>query len=125
MSRDLQSLVAATLLFVSPLCTIPPHPRQIPFRLRDSVKAELRKMESAGVIAQSEAEWRSPLVPVKSLMAVCVDFREEANKLTPLRRHWLPSLAEIMDMVGNCCCISKLDLTAGFHQIVLNEESRD
>ncbi len=65
-------------------------------------------MERAGVIAKSKEEWSSPFVPVKSLMAVCMVFRE-ANKLTPLRRHWLPSLAVIMDRVGKCCCISKLN----------------
>ncbi len=45
------------------------------------------------------------------------------NTRTPLRRFWLPSLTEILEKVGPSSCLSKLDLTAGFHQIEVEEDS--
>jgi len=101
-------------------------PRQIPFRVREKVEVEIEKMLKAGVIVPSSSEWNSPVVPVKKpdgTIRICIDYRE-LNNITPLRRHWLPSLQEILDRVGNCGVMSKLDLTSGFHQIEL-EESRE
>ena len=67
------------------------------------------------------------MVPVRKpdgSVRICVDYRE-LNAITPLRRHWLPSLQEILDKAGNSCVMSKLDLTSGFHQLELEEESRE
>ncbi len=41
-------------------------------------------------------------------------------KGTPLRRYWLPSLAEILEKVGPNMCLSTLDLTSEFHQSAMN-----
>ncbi len=100
-------------------------PRQVPVGIRKDVENELEKMSKSGVIVRSEAGWASPMVPVRKKdgsMRVCVDYRE-LNARTPLRRFWLPSLVEIMEKVGPSSCLSKLDLTAGFHQIEVDEES--
>ncbi len=40
-----------------------------------------------------------------------------------MRRFWLPTLTEILEKVGPSCCLSKLDLTSGFHQIEVDKES--
>ncbi len=41
----------------------------------------------------------------------------------PGRLFWWPTLTEILEKVGPSCCLSKLDLTSGFHQIEVDEES--
>ncbi len=53
-----------------------------------------------------------------------MDYRE-LNKVTPLRRFWMPSLSEILHKVGSSAVLSKLDLTSGFHQIWMEESSQD
>ncbi len=53
-----------------------------------------------------------------------MDFRQ-LNLVTPLVRYWVPSLDEILLRVGNCTCLTTLDLTAGFHQIEMDPESSE
>ncbi len=79
------------------------------------------------LIVPSEAEWSSPVVPVKKKdgsIRLCIDYRE-LHAITPLRRRWLPSLQEILSQVGPSKIVSKLDLTSGFYQIAMDEDSMD
>ncbi len=55
---------------------------------------------------------------------ICIDYRE-LNNITPQRRYYLPSLEDIMERAGNCSVMSTLDLTSGFHQIRVEEASKD
>ncbi len=100
-------------------------PRHFPVGIRDAVRSELDKLVQDGIIVQSNSAWASPIVPVRKKdgsVCICVDFRL-LNAVTPLRRYWLPSLAEILDQVGPNACLSMLDLTAGFHQLAMEENS--
>ena len=53
-----------------------------------------------------------------------MDFRQ-LNAVTPLRRYWLPSLTEILEQVGPNAYLFTLDLTAGFHQLAMEDSSSD
>ncbi len=102
-------------------------PRQIPVSIRDAVKHELDKLLHDGIIVESTSAWASPLVPVRKKdgsVRICIDFRQ-LNAVTPLRRYWLPSLTEILEQVGPNTCLSTLDLTAGFHQLAMDESSSE
>ncbi len=102
-------------------------PRNIPVRIKESVEAEIRKLLANGIIEPSDSEWCSPIVPVRKKdgsVRLCVDYRE-LNKVTPLRRFWLPSLREILDEVGPSAVLSKLDLTSGFNQVQMDPESSE
>ncbi len=102
--------------------------QRIPFKLRDGVEQEIEKMLAGGIIEPAgEGEWCSPIVPVKKLdgsVRVCVDFRG-LNQVTPLKRHYMPTLEELLDKAGSSKVLTTLDLTAGFHQIMLDETSKD
>ncbi len=102
-------------------------PRQIPAGIREAVKNEIDVLLRDGIIIESSSAWASPLVPVRKKdgsVRICVDFRQ-LNAVTPLRRYWLPSLTEILDQVGPNACLSTLDLTAGFHQLAMEECSSE
>ncbi len=102
-------------------------PRNIPVRIKEDVEAEIRILLDDGIIVPSDSEWCSPIVPVRKKdgsVRLCVDFRE-LNKVTPLRRFWLPSLREILDEVGPSAVLSKLDLTSGFHQVIMDKDSSE
>ena len=102
-------------------------PYQLPSHIKEAVTEDIRKLQSNGIIMESNSDWCSPLVPVKKpdgSVRLCVDFRA-LNAVTPLKRYWLLSLQEILEKAGNCRVLSKLDLTAGFHQIEMDNSSSD
>ncbi len=89
--------------------------------------SEINRMLDQGVIECSFSEWCSPIVPVANpdgSVRVCVDFRS-FNVITPLKRHYLPTLDDLWDRAGNCKVMSTLDLTSGFHQIEMDEHSKN
>ena len=102
-------------------------PYQVPIHLREEVSREIDKLLNSNVIEPSKSvEWCAPIVPVRKpdkSIRLCVDYRE-LNKVTPLDRHVIPTLPEILDRIGQANIISKIDLTAGFHQILIEPQSR-
>ncbi len=101
--------------------------RKVPYKLREKVEEEIGRMLESGVIVESDSEWCSPIVPVSKpdgSVRICIDYRQ-LNNITPQRRYYLPSLADIMDKAGNCAVMSTLDLTAGFHQIRMSPECEE
>ena len=102
-------------------------PYQVPIHLREEVSLEIDKLLNSNIIEPSKSvEWCAPIVPVRKpdkSIRLCVDYRE-LNKVTPLDRHVIPTLPEILDRIGQANIISKIDLTAGFHQILIEPQSR-
>ena len=110
----------------APTSSRPPH--QVPIHLRTEVNKELDKLLSLGIIEPSDAtEWCAPIVPIRKpdkSIRLCIDYRE-INKVTPLDRHIIPTLPQILDRIGHASVLSKVDLTSGFHQIPVQPDSRD
>ena len=103
-------------------------PYQVPIHLRTEVNKELDKLLSLNIIESSDAtDWCAPIVPVRKpdkSLRLCIDYRE-INKVTPLDRHIIPTLPQILDKIGHASVLSKVDLTSGFHQIPVHPDSRD
>ena len=103
-------------------------PYQVPIHLREEVNGEINKLLKSNIIEPSTSvDWCAPIVPVRKpdkTIRLCVDYRE-LNKVTPLDRHIIPTLPDILDRVGQAAVLSKIDLTSGFHQIQVDAHSRD
>ena len=103
-------------------------PYQVPIHLRGEVNMELDKLIEQHIIEPSQAiDWCAPIVPVRKpdkSIRLCIDYRE-INKVTPLDRHTIPTLPQILNNIGHASVLSKVDLTAGFHQIFVDNQSRD
>ena len=103
-------------------------PYQVPIHLREEVNTQIDQLLQNNIIESSNStDWCSPIVPVRKpdkSIRLCVDYRE-LNKVTPLDRHMIPTLPEILDRVGHAQCLSKIDLTSGFHQIAVEPNSRN
>ena len=102
--------------------------RRIPFGLREKVDDKLDELLENDIIEKvsGPTEWVSPLVVVPKPggdIRVCVDMRL-ANKAIIRERHPIPTIEEILYQMNGATVFSKLDLKWGFHQIVLNENSR-
>ncbi len=104
--------------------------RRLPFGLRDKVDGKLDDLLAKDIIEEvpnSPTEWVSPLVVVPKPdgdVRVCIDMRK-ANEAIVRERHPIPTIEEILYDLNGATVFSKLDLKWGFHQIELEEQSRD
>ena len=96
----------------------------------EETSAHIRKMLDDGIIRDSTSPYNSPilLVPKKSATGetksrLVVDFRQ-LNKKILGDKFPLPRIDEILDHLGRAKYFTTLDLTSGFHQIELEEESK-
>ena len=108
----------------SPIALRPYRP---PDRMKDGVRNEVDKLLELGVAEPSFSPWASPIVPVPKKdgsLRICVDYRR-LNSVTTPDPYYMVTMEEILEKVGSCGCLSKLDLSKGFHQIGIEEESRE
>ena len=101
--------------------------RRIAPHLFDSVKEELRKLHESGVIRPSMSPWASPVsVSLKKdgSPRICLDLRK-VNTVTKKDAKSVPNVQEMFDMLHGKRVFSSLDLYSGFHQIELEESSKE
>ena len=55
---------------------------------------------------------------------LCIDYRR-INAITEGDPYYMTTLEEILERVGSSRCVSKLDLSKGFYQIEIEEETID
>lgn len=104
--------------------------RRIPFSLHQKVDKKLDELLEMGIIEKAPdkpSKWISPLVVVPKSdgdVRICVDMRR-ANSAITRERHPIPNIEDVLNNMNGSTVFSKLDLKWGFHQIELDEESRD
>ena len=112
---------------------VPPVARKhsrIPFHLRDAVARELENLEKQQVIERvsGPTEWVSRIVAIPKPrkpeeIRVCIDMRD-ANKAILRTRHITPTIEELIADLNGATHFSKIDLKAGYHQLILHPDSR-
>ena len=89
--------------------------------------AEVDNMLGHDIIEPSASGWSSPVVMAiepDGSYRFCLDFRK-VNEVTKKDAYPLPQMHGILDKLRSARYISKLDLCKGFHQVPLEESSRD
>ena len=105
------------------------HVRRIPFGSREKVDKkldELLKLDIMEEVPEGPSGWISPLVVVPKGyrdVRVCMDMHR-TNEAIVRERHPIPTVEELLYDLHGSTIFSKIDLKWGFHQILLNEESR-
>lgn len=104
-------------------------PRRVPFHLRRKVEDKLQDLLDKDIIepVSGPTTWASPLVVVPKSngeIRVCVDMRR-ANEAVTRERHPIPTLEETLESLNGASVFSKLDLRWGYHQVELDDDSRD
>lgn len=102
-----------------------------PHAQKKEIQSQIDKLIKNNLIEASQSEYNTPiiLVPKKSTdgsrkYRMALDYRSVNKKITndkfPLKR-----IDEILDSLGKAIYFSVMDMYCGFHQISLDEDSRD
>ena len=117
-------------LHVDPEVTlIAQKPRRVPFALQEKVTAKVEELIAMDIVERVDGptSWVSPVAVAPKAsgdIRLCVDMRK-ANQAIIRERIPIPTVDEVMENLNSGRVFSKLDLRIGFHQIELDEESRD
>eukprot|EP00057_Strongylocentrotus_purpuratus_P015142 XP_011669616.1 PREDICTED: uncharacterized protein LOC105440782 [Strongylocentrotus purpuratus] len=102
--------------------------RRLPLSVKDKVSQELERLEKEGVVEQIDSsEWISPIVVAAKKsgdVRLCVDLCE-VNKAIVVNKFPLPDIGELFSELEGSTVFSKMDLASAYHQLELDEESRD
>ena len=104
--------------------------RRIPYHLTSKLERRLKEFEDMDLIEDVEpgkATWISPMVVVPKPsgdVRVCIDMRL-ANTAIVRDVYPIPTLDELCQDMHGSVIFSKLDLKMGYHQLELDEESRN
>lgn len=104
---------------------------RLPKSQKDEIKKHIQKLRDDDLIEPSKSPYNSPLilVPKKSTdgtkkWRMVIDYRQLNRKLIA-DKFPLPRIDEILDGLGRAKYFSCIDLFSGFHQIKLEENSRE
>ena len=92
----------------------------------DEVREHLKLMLDAGAIRLSNSPWCNAVVLVwkkDGSLRFCIDFRR-LNSLTKKDSHPLPRICETLGSLVCAAYFSTFDLTSGFWQVPMAEESK-
>ena len=103
-------------------------PHRVPFHVRHKVEAKLDELQRLDIIepVNGPTPWVSPLVVVpkpNGEVRICVDMRR-VNTAGVRERYPIPTVEEILQDLTGARVFSKLDLRWGYHQIELDEQSK-
>ena len=98
----------------------------LPYSMMQAVGDEVRTMIELSVIERSESPYCSPVIIVKkqdNANRFCIDFRV-LDKITVFDAEPMPSMEQIFAKLAGYNFISKLDLSKGYWQISLSDNSK-
>ena len=108
-------------------------PRRVPYHLLDPLEERINEFVESDIIEkvpEHEAiEWCSPLVVQPKAknpkdIRVSLDLRILNQSMSRTRQVQAPITEDFVNEFKDCTVFSKIDLSHGYHQFALNEESR-
>lgn len=95
--------------------------------MNDHIDAECQKLLEQHVIRESFSPWSSPVVLAwkkDGSIRFCVDYRK-VNAVTKKDKYPLPRIDEAFDALAKAQFFSTIDLTSGYHQLPVAEDSKE
>ncbi|KAG1634211.1 hypothetical protein G6F44_010170 [Rhizopus delemar] len=93
----------------------------------EHLQKELDKYCKLGVIEPSNSPWAAPVILVKKKNGeyrMVIDYRK-LNAVTKKDAYPLPRIDDLLDTLGKAKVFSALDMRAGFHQVPMEEDSKE
>ena len=90
------------------------------------VQQELKEMLAEVIVETSTSEWAAPIMLVQKKdgsFRFCVDYRK-LNSVSRADAYPMPRMDELIDNLGQARFVTTLDLTRGYWQVPMAEESR-
>ena len=108
-----------------------PPPFKPMYRLSPLEYKELQKQVTAfleaGILEPSKSPYGAPVLfvpkPNGRGLRLCVDYRA-LNNITVKNRYPIPRIDDLLDAVSGSKYFTSLDLTSGYHQVLISEEDR-
>ena len=92
-----------------------------------AVQEEIDRLLAEGIIENSNSPWCScPVIVPKAndKIRFCIDFRKN-NNVTRKYAYLMHHMNSILDNLRNSKFLSKIDLSQAYHQIPLDEKSKE
>jgi len=105
-----------------PICR---KPYRTALHFKPKLEEHIQQLLKDGIIRPSTSPWSSPVLTIPQKnggVRLCVDFRE-INKLLPQDSYPLPLINDLLASVSKAKFLTTLDLTQGYHQVGLTEDS--
>jgi len=102
-------------------------PYRIPVAKREAVKQQLDDMLRQGLITPSKSAWSAPIVLVTkpdNSIRICIDYRR-LNAISVSDNYPIPRISEVFEKIGSAKYLTQFDLTKGYYQIPLSEDTKD
>ena len=93
---------------------------------RETLEEAIKEQLAKGWIAPSGSAYGAPVLFVPKpdgSLRMCIDYRA-LNKITIKNKYPLPRVDDLLDNLAGAKYFSSLDLTSGYHQLVLQEADR-
>ena len=101
-------------------------PRRFADPLNEEIENQCSELEISQIIEKCKSAWSSPVVPVRKgdgSLRLCVDYRR-VNSVTKQEKFPMPNIQDAIYSPHNIKYFTKLDLTKGYYQIPIAEDSR-
>ena len=135
-AKDYECFLPGLGTYRGPKMSIKPKPgvkpialgrRPVPLARRARVEAELKRLTEIGVLTPiDQSDWATPIVVVEKSdggVRICGDYRDTVNKVLIPEDYPLPTLAEAFAQLHGAQVFSKIDLTAAYNQVLVDEET--
>ena len=102
-------------------------PRRFPAPIAEEIERQCQELNALDIIEPSVSPWSSPIVPVQKKdgsLRLCIDYRK-LNKVTIPDKFPIPNLTDSLFGLYGTKFFTSLDLVSGYHQIPLQEDSRE
>ncbi len=99
-------------------------PYRVPYNLKPEMRRQIETLLDAGIIQPSTSPYAAPVLLVKKsdgTYRLCADLRKLNAKTLP-DSFPLPNLQEMIDLLAGAKFFSSLDLTSGFHQMLMHPD---